>query len=98
MENKLIAIEDICAHHQIEINFIKSLEDVGLIQTTVVKQTFFLNADELTKLERFLRLSHDLDINFEGLHAVSHLLEQLNNMQEEMSSLKNELNYYKQMQ
>ena len=97
MENNLIAIQDICSHHQIEFKFIQSLEDFGLIHTTVVKKSFFLDADELSKLERYLRLSNDLDINLEGLHAVSHLLNQLKNMQEEVNSLKNELNYYKQL-
>ena len=97
MENNLIAINDVCAHHHVEVKFIQSLEEAGLIQTTVVKKTVCLEIDELSKLERYLRLSHDLEINIEGLHAVSFLLEQLNNMQVEVNQLKNELHYYKQM-
>ncbi|TCD10175.1 MerR family transcriptional regulator [Pedobacter frigidisoli] len=97
MENNLISIKDVCAHHQVEINFIQSLEDFGLIQTKIVKKTTFLDTDELSKLERYLRLSQDLEINLEGLHAVSHLLNQLQEVQKELNSLKNELNYYKQL-
>jgi len=97
MENNLISIDEVCTYHQVKINFIQSLEDFGLIHTTIVKKTVCLDTDELTKLERYLRLSNDLEINLEGLHAVAHLLNQLNEMQEEINSLKNELNYYKQV-
>ena len=97
MENNLISIDEVCLHHQVKINFIHSLEDFGLIQTKVVKKTVFLDSDELSKLEQYLRLSNDLEINLEGLHAVSHLLNQLNDMQAQINSLKNELNYYKQI-
>jgi len=97
MENNLISIDEVCIHHQVKINFIQSLEEFGLIHTTLVKKTVCLDSDELSKLERYLRLSHDLEINLEGLHAVAHLLSQLNEMQDEIVLLKNELNYYKQI-
>ncbi|MCX3263931.1 chaperone modulator CbpM [Pedobacter agri] len=95
MENNLISVEDVCIHHQVKINFIQSLEEFGLIHTTIIKKTVWLDSDELSKLERYLRLSNDLEINLEGLHAVAHLLSQLSKMQEEIISLKNELNYYR---
>lgn len=82
MENNLISIEDVCVHHQVKINFIQSLEEFGLIHTTVVKKSIWLDSDELSKLERYLRLSHDLDINLEGLHAVAQLLSQVTEMQQ----------------
>jgi len=97
METYLIPVEDICAYHHVEINFIHSLEDFGLIHTKVEKQSLFLPVDELSKLEQYLRLAHDLEINLEGIHAVSHLLNQLQNMQLEITALQNELNYYKQL-
>ncbi len=97
MENNLISIEDICANHQVEIMFIKSLEDFGLIQTTIVKKTVFLDMPELEKLERYLRLSNDLAINIEGIHAVSLLLNQVVAMQNKITTLSNELNFYKQI-
>ncbi|WP_293788484.1 chaperone modulator CbpM [uncultured Pedobacter sp.] len=97
METYLIPVEDICAYHHVEINFIHSLEDFGLIQTTIKKQSVFLPVDELTKLEQYLRLANDLQINLEGIHAVSHLLNQLQNMQQQITVLQNELNYYRQL-
>lgn len=97
MENNLIPVEAICAYHHVEIKFIQSLEDFGLIQTTVKKKSAFLPIDELNKLELYLRLAHDLEINLEGIHAVSHLLNQVQHMQDKIISLQNELNYYKQL-
>ena len=97
METHLIAIDEICAYHRIEIKFIESLEDFGLIQTTVVKKVPCLALSELAKLERYIRLTNDLDINIEGLHAITLLLAQIGNVEDEMIALKNELNYYKQM-
>ncbi|MBC6111630.1 chaperone modulator CbpM [Pedobacter fastidiosus] len=97
MENNLISIEDICSFHHVEINFIRSLEEFGLVQTTIIKKAVFLNTEELDKLERCIRLSKDLEINLEGIHAVAQLLSQLNKMQNEVIQLKNELNYYHQI-
>ena len=97
MENKLIPVEEICAYHHVEINFIQSLEDFGLIHTTIKKKATFLPIAELTKLEQCLRLAQDLEINLEGIYAVSHLLNQVQDMQDEIQALKNEINYYKQL-
>ncbi|WP_029282735.1 chaperone modulator CbpM [Pedobacter sp. R20-19] len=96
MRNNLIALHDICVYHHVEIDFIQSLEDFGLIKTTTQKQLTFLSLDELMKLERYVRLAKDLDINLEGLHAISQLLNQVETMQNEINTLKAELNHYKQ--
>lgn len=96
MKNNLIAVHDICVYHHVEIDFIQSLEDFGLIKTTMQKQSIFLTFDELSKLERYVRLAKDLNINLEGLHAISHLLNQVENMQAEIRGLQAELKHYKQ--
>lgn len=97
MENNLIPVIDFCTYHKIEITFIQSLEDYGLLHTKKVKKTVFINTDEVSKLEKYIRLSQDLSINLEGLFAVSHLLELLQQKEDEMQALKNEINYYKQI-
>jgi chaperone modulatory protein CbpM len=82
MRNNLIAVSDICTYHHMEID---------LIKTTIQKQSSFLSLDELSKLERYVRLAKDLDINLEGLHAIAHLLNQVENMQQEINTLKADL-------
>ena len=98
MENTLIPVIDFCIHNKVEITFIQSLEDYGLVRTKTIEKNVFINIEDLSKLEKFLRLSQDLSINLEGIHAVAHLLEQLYKMEDELIVLKNELNYYKQIQ
>lgn len=97
MGTKLIPVNDVCTHHKVEIQFIQSLEEIGLIHTKLVKSSIFIDMAELDKLERYLRLAQDLEINVAGLHAVATLLEQIENMQNELASLKNELIYYKKI-
>jgi hypothetical protein len=97
METKLISINEVCLHHKVEIQFIQSLEEIGLIHTQTVKRSTFIDLDELDKLERYLRLAQDLEINLEGLHAISILLAQIEKMQNELLTLKNELIYYKKI-
>ncbi len=87
----LIPAKDFCLHHNIEYSFISSLENSGLISITSVKRSIFIHADEMTKLEKFVRLYYDLDINLEGLETINHLLDKIENMQKEIVKLKNRI-------
>ena len=90
MENdKLIPAEEFCIYHNIEYSFISSLEDSGLIRVTSVEQNTFISSDELEKLEKFVRLHYDLDINIEGIETINHLLEKIDALQKEISHLRN---------
>jgi hypothetical protein len=50
----------------------------------------------LQKLEKMVRLHHDLDINIAGIEAIAHLLERLEYLQDEMRTLKNRLRLYEE--
>ena len=71
----LIPAKDFCVHHNIEYSFISSLQNSGLINVTSVKRSTFIHVDEMKKLEKFVRLHYDFDINVEGLETINHLLE-----------------------
>ena len=88
-QDELIPVEDFCIHHNIEFSFIDSLENSGLISVTSVQQTSFIHLDDMQKLEKFVRLHYDLDINLEGIETINHLLETIENMQKEILQLKN---------
>lgn len=47
-----------------------------------------LHVEDLPLLEKMVRLHNELDINPEGLQAIYHLLGQVENLQEEVASLK----------
>ena len=57
----LIAIDEFCASHNIEISFISSLQQSGLIEITTIKESAFIEADQLQQLEKFVRLYYELD-------------------------------------
>lgn len=86
--DELIPTEEFCNFHNIEYSFISSLEDSGLISITSVEQTTFIPVDELQKLEKFIRLHYDLDINLEGIETIYHLLEKIEHLQKEILQLK----------
>ena len=90
-QEELIPVKDFCIHHNIEYSFISSLENSGLISITSVKRSSFIHADEMHKLEKFVRLHYDLDINLEGIETINYLLERIEKMQRELVNLKNKL-------
>jgi len=90
MENdELIPAEEFCVYHNIEYSFISSLEDSGLIRVTSVEQSTFIPSDELEKLEKFIRMHYDLDINIAGIETINHLLEKIDALQKEILHLRN---------
>lgn len=87
-KDELILAEDFCIYHNIEYSFISSLEDSGLISVTSVEQSTYIPAEELQKLEKFVRLHYDLDINIAGIETINYLLERIEEMQREILQLK----------
>ncbi|MEO6820342.1 MAG: chaperone modulator CbpM [Ginsengibacter sp.] len=90
MENdNLIPANDFCLYHNVEYSFIHSLNDSGLITVTSVEQHEFIPMTEMQKLEKFVRLHYDLDINLEGIETINYLLEKIEKMQGELLQLRN---------
>jgi hypothetical protein len=91
---KLIAVNDFCINHDIEISFISSLQQTGLIEITTVEGTEFLDMSQLQQLEKIIRFYYDLDINIEGIESITHLLQRINLMRDEIIALRNRLQLY----
>jgi chaperone modulatory protein CbpM len=89
-----ISIDEFCAKNKIEISFIWSLQQAGLIEITTIKETEFIEVDQLRLLEKFIHFSYDLEISLEGIETIMHLLVRINNMQDEIRSLRNRLIHY----
>lgn len=90
----LIALDEFCANHNIEISFISSLQQTGLVEVITIDETGFIMAGDLQQLEKFIRFFYELDINLEGIEAISYLLERIKSLQEENIKLKNRLRLY----
>ena len=94
MENEnLISIEEFCTHYKIESSFVHSLESFGLIEITTIEATRYLMKDQIRDVEKMIRMHYDLDINIEGIEAISHLLRRIGNLQEELRALRNRVGY-----
>src|ERR1700748_2048450 len=92
----LITTVDFCRYHNVEYTFINQLHDAGLVQVTVIDKTPYIPQTELQKLERMIHLHHDLDINIAGIEAITHLLDRVEQMQENLRGLKNRLRVYEE--
>lgn len=90
----LISTNDFCTWHQVEYTFISSLHEAGLVEITILDKTEYIPETQLQKLEKMVRMHHDLDINIAGIEAITHLLDRLETIQEDMRSLKNKLRLY----
>lgn len=92
----IIVLDEFCASHELEISFIQSLEEHGLIETIIVNETLYVSGNELPKLEKIVRLHHELNLNPEGIDTTIHLLQRIENMQDEINKLRNKLNFYEE--
>lgn len=95
MQNdELIAANEFCTHYNVEYSFLSSLQQSGLIEVTTIQETGFIPISELQNLEKLVRLHYELDINVEGIEAITFLLQKVEHMQNELAALKNRLRLY----
>jgi hypothetical protein len=90
----LIAVNEFCVNHNIQISFITSLQQIGLIEITNIDEAGFIDAGQLQYLEKIVRFYFELDINLEGIETINHLLGRIQAMQNEIITLKNRLRLY----
>ena len=95
-KEEMIPVEQCCTHYKIEMTFVRSLQDAGLLNIITMEEENFLPHEELGSLEKFIRLHHDLEINTEGIEAIHHMLERMEAMQQEIARLKNRLAIFEQ--
>ncbi|GAB3428476.1 chaperone modulator CbpM [Niabella aquatica] len=89
MENgNHILIEECCRYYSIETSFVKNLSEHGLIELEYTNESYFISSEHLSLLERYMHLHFDLDINMEGMEAISHLLKKIESLQTELRALK----------
>lgn len=90
----LIALNEFCANHNIEISFINSLEKSGMIEVITIKENLFIDEDQLRQLEKIVQFYYELDINLEGIETITHLLQRIKSLHDENTSLRNRLRLY----
>jgi predicted class III extradiol MEMO1 family dioxygenase len=96
MEQKLIPISIICAQHDVEISFADDLCDCGLIEIIEEKDEKHIAEEALERLEKMIRLHRDLEINMAGLETISHMLQEMDKLQQELVITRRRLYFYEQ--
>lgn len=94
--NDLVKAEEFCLNHRVDISFIYSLNDRGLVTLTELEKTLFIPAEQVREIEKAMMLHYEMDINLEGVEVITRLLDQLNTMHEETRLLRNRLSIYEE--
>lgn len=84
-----ISVEQCSFFYHIEVSFIQELETHGLIEIRQFGEQRFISYDQLGHLEKLMHFFYDLQINMEGLEAVSHLIDRVERLQHEVKRLQN---------
>ena len=93
MENEeIISAAEFCTHYNVELSFIQSLYESGLIEVVYKEESLFLPVDDMPQLEKLARMHYEMDINLEGIETICHLLKQIEQMQQHIAHLTNQLN------
>ena len=90
----MIAATEICTHYQIELSFIQSLYQSGLLVAESREESLFIPLDQVPSLEKMVRLRYEMDINVEGIETITYLLQQVADLQQQVLQLKNRLSWY----
>lgn len=97
MENdELIRVEVICSSYNVEPSFMDALFESGLIEVTMIEDTRFVDLSKMNDLEKMIRLHYDLDINLEGIETISHLLDRMYRLQDEINLMRNRLRFFEE--
>ena len=93
-EKDLITIPQFCTHYNIPVTFIDSLNEYELIEVIILENAQYISVTQIKDIEKMMRLHFDLEINLEGVHAISSLLRQVDALQNEVKKLNNKLSFY----
>ena len=90
----IITAKEFCIHHNVEMTFIQSLGESGLVEIIQTEEEICVPMHQLPQLEKMVRLYYEMDINMEGIETINHLLNRMNEMQQEIVRLQNRLGVY----
>lgn len=89
-----INIKEFCLRHEIEEAFIDALREYELITIEIEDEQKYIRRDELSELERMVRLYRELGVNPEGIQIIQQLLHKIERYQQELQRLRNKLSRF----
>lgn len=94
MPTDYIIIREYCRCTNMDPEFIVQLEEIGLISISTEGEERCLRAGQLPELEKYARMFYDLSINVEGIDAIHHILNRMEELQKELDDVKSRLRLY----
>lgn len=95
METKnVITITEFCQHYNIPEQFIIALSEYELVEIANEDNTPCIYVTEIQSIEKLIRFHFEMDINLEGIHAISNLLNKVERLQEDVKALNNKVRFY----
>jgi hypothetical protein len=91
---ELILVETFCNYHKVEVSFLTSLQEYGLVEIVNKEDAAYIPESKVKDVEQLVRLHNDLELSPDGLEIVTYLLEQIKNKNEELTKLYNRLRFY----
>ncbi|MFZ1455060.1 MAG: chaperone modulator CbpM, partial [Saprospiraceae bacterium] len=72
-KNNKILLHHFCLYHEVELSFIDSLHEYGLITIIVVNDDKYILEDDLKEIEKMVHFYYELGINIEGIEVIINL-------------------------
>ncbi|MCX7546723.1 hypothetical protein OS188_02015 [Xanthomarina sp. F1114] len=92
----LISIQEFCTLYKVPETFITSLYEYELIEITTEENTQCVRITQIKNIEKLIRFHYEMDINLEGIHAISGLLNRVESLQKRIKELDNKLRFYEE--
>ena len=92
--NTLIPVEVFTVHYHIETSFLSTLYELEIVEFTVIEDKQYVATEQLPYIEKLIRLHNDLLLDTNALSVAAHLLQKIDTMQGELSSLRSRLKIY----
>lgn len=93
-KENFIPIHKLCELYQVEMSFFSSLNEIGLIQFITIEESNYIHQDKINDIEKMIRMHLDLEINIEGIDIAINLLQKIDELENELISIKNRLKIY----
>jgi chaperone modulatory protein CbpM len=91
---QLISITHFCQMGEVEFSFIEALQEHGLLELIVLENVSYISNEQLKAVERAIAFYYVLNINLEGIAAISDLLLQIESLRLELQRTKNKLSVF----
>jgi len=94
MTPQLTSVAQIIQNYQINDTSLYYLNESGIIKIIIVEQTEYIHQDDLSDLEKIIRIQQELNINMESMDIVINLIDKIKTLQIENKTLKNLLSMH----